>query len=298
MPINGGKTTAWVGSVDTAWATAGNWTNGVPASNNTTGLADTVIIRKDAVRGILSGTNRTTDDAGKGLRIYEFLEEPGVIVDIGTSAAPLQFNWQTAVFQGSGSAYVSGSSGSVAQNCVRTICKRQSSNLALWFKSPVSGTASTHVGIEIVDGLAHVQQIATEDFVVNPFVDINAAPIVVLNGTSTITITNYFQVGGRTLNKGSAITEISQRNGLFEVNGPINTGTPTEIEVSGGTFKYLTIPTSGSSPLFKVTGGLLDLESITGITLASVILHPSAHLNRGIGNTITTETHVGVYPYP
>lgn len=86
------KTTSWLGTTSGAFATAGNWDNGVPVTG------DTALVSASAVRGI-DGSDQSA------VLLAKFFVPEGFEYDVGSSSTPLRIGTSLAEFYGQGSVY-------------------------------------------------------------------------------------------------------------------------------------------------------------------------------------------------
>lgn len=92
----------WTGAVSTSWATAGNWD---PTSGPPTTTDDVVLIPRTAHNHLLTGLDRTGDNAGAGLNLSLLRVDRGSTVQIGSLDAPLRVTADDLIFKGAAPFY-------------------------------------------------------------------------------------------------------------------------------------------------------------------------------------------------
>ncbi|MGB2987238.1 MAG: hypothetical protein WBE26_15315, partial [Phycisphaerae bacterium] len=90
-------TTYWTGGISTDYDTVGNWTNGIPAAN------DTVIVPASATRSIMPNSSQTL------IQVEAFLVRDGYRGDIGAPGNPLIIAAKKMIYRGLGTLNYEGS---------------------------------------------------------------------------------------------------------------------------------------------------------------------------------------------
>lgn len=252
-------TTRWTGALSGDWATAGNWSNGVPATG------DTVIIPRTSSRSITTGLDRTGDGAGAGLNLVLLSIEEGYNGDIGSSGNYLKCTADKIKVRHGGE---------------------------FWFTSD-SGTAGLTTDLVVLDGVGdyYITNTDTQNVVRFDILQGNwtitfancggsATTLYVLGGSGTLNMSN---IGGSTVwQTGGSINCVAEtiamthhmREGSFAISGTVTNN--IVLYQTGGSWYLDAI---GGAPQYYILGGLFDATRKVGARTAVVFVYsPNAEV--------------------
>lgn len=233
------KTTSWLGTTNTSWNTAGNWSNGIPVST------DTAIIAKGATRALATDLNRTADDA-TGLDLALLIVENGHKYPVGTSGERLAFAGTKVIIDAGVDVWLNSDNAAHNNGIARIITRNPSAFVDLVNTGEAGPSWENSAG----------------EWNVTWELDTFFLPAIYMipeYGAASFTLTNN-AVGA------TGGGEIHQFGGEFTF---YNTGDDTiELILSGGTFNFM----SGRVSTMRQSGGTFFFDATTGSLLGTARL--------------------------
>ena len=256
-------TTRWTGTTSGAWATAGNWSNGVP----TTG--DTVLFPRTGVTNAPStGLSLDTTNFAK------LIVERGATYNIGSSGSPLICVTPYLLHEGIGTFYFNFEDSTAYAGAERGHLVCRSSNLQ---NAMVIAGTDAFAQLDLVSGRVTTGNTGagTSRVFIQPETGgINQASIVILTG---VTVTSLVNDGGTvTIDPGGVVTTLAQNSGRTINTAQLNSGI---VYMYGGIWdQRYTAPTGLT---IYAMGGLFETNNVIGAIVGSLYIGVRATINRG-----------------